>query len=141
MKHKIKWKSEFQIGIATIDRQHHEIFERLLAIESSIKKRDPWHVQRFLIREFVDYLKYHFAVEESMLEILGYPQYGKHAERHADLVREAAELEARIEGQASTKDLVVFFEGWFIRHVLCEDADYVDFARQLILKPAGRSGP
>jgi hemerythrin len=37
----MKWNNSFAIGIEVIDAQHKKIFERLLAIENAVAKRDP----------------------------------------------------------------------------------------------------
>jgi hemerythrin len=69
----MKWNNSFAIGIETIDVQHKKIFEHLLAIENAVAKRDPWHIQRFLLSQLADYMKFHLAVEEALLEIVAYP--------------------------------------------------------------------
>jgi hemerythrin len=78
----MKWNNSFAIGIETIDVQHKKIFERLLAIENAVAKRDPWHIQRFLLSQLADYMKFHLAVEEALLEIVGYPGRLGHNEAH-----------------------------------------------------------
>ena len=66
----MKWDNSFALGIDVIDKQHQQIFERLLAIENSVTKRDPWHILRFLVTQLSEYLKFHLAVEEALLEIV-----------------------------------------------------------------------
>ena len=46
--------SSFAIGIEVIDNQHKEIFEHLLAIENSVAKRDPWHIQQFFLAQLAE---------------------------------------------------------------------------------------
>ena len=130
MTRKSNWKSEFSLGIGPIDRQHQQIFERLLAIENSVEKRDPWHILGFLVRELADQLKFHFAVEEALLELAGYPGLASHDDGHRRLMKGVAELEASLRKQGGTGDLGVFFEDWFLRHVLHEDRAYVEFLRE-----------
>ena len=69
----MKWDRSFEIGIEAIDNQHKKIFEHLLAVENSMAKRDPWHILHFFLTQLEDYLKFHLAVEEALLEILRYP--------------------------------------------------------------------
>jgi hypothetical protein len=47
----MKWNNSFALGIEEIDAQHKKIFERLLAIENAVTKRDPWHILRFQLDE------------------------------------------------------------------------------------------
>ena len=69
----MKWDDSFAIGIEAIDNQHKKIFEHLLAIESSVAKRDPWHILHFFVTQLAESLKFHLEVEEALLEILRYP--------------------------------------------------------------------
>ena len=140
MTRKAIWKPEFSIGIGAIDRQHQQIFERLLAVENSVEKKDPWHVMKYLVRELPDYMRFHFAVEEALLEIVGYPELKDHGHRHGQLLKEVAELEAKIQKLGATGDLLAFFEDWFIRHVLSEDMAYAAFARERLPKRTDAPG-
>lgn len=123
----MKWDSSFAIGIEAIDNQHRKIFERLLAIENSIAKRDPWHVLHFLLSQLAESMKFHLAVEESLLEVTRYPGLKGHLESHARIIDQMAELEEKLKRNPSGESLVGFFEDWFLRHVLSGDRDYADY--------------
>jgi hemerythrin len=126
----VKWNSSLAIGIDAIDNQHKKIFEHLLALENSVSKRDPWHIVRFLLSQLAEYLKFHLAVEEAMLEVLRYPQHADHCKAHVRLVEQVAELEKQLQRSGSGESLVTFFEDWFIRHVLSEDRQYADYLKK-----------
>ncbi len=123
----MKWNNSLAIGIEAIDTQHKQIFEHLLAIENSVAKRDPWHILRFLLSQLAEYMKFHLAVEEAMLEIVRYPQRAEHGQAHAKIMEQIAELEKQLQKTGSGADLVNFFEDWFIRHVLADDREYAAF--------------
>lgn len=126
----MKWNNSFAIGIETIDLQHKKIFEHLLAIENAVAKRDPWHIQRFLLSQLADYMKFHLAVEEALLEIVGYPGRLGHNEAHSGILEQIAELERGMKDNPSADNLVRFFENWFLKHVLQGDREYVAFIRK-----------
>ena len=123
----MKWESSFAIGIAAIDDQHKKIFERLLAIENSVAKRDPWHILRFLLSQLAEQMKFHLAVEESLLEITRYPGLQEHRVAHARIVDLMAELEDKLQRNPSAENLVGFFEEWFLRHVMSGDREYAAY--------------
>lgn len=123
----MKWDSSFEIGIEAIDNQHKRIFEHLLAVENSIAKRDPWHILHFFLTQLADYLKFHLAVEEALLEIIRYPDRASHCEIHAKLIEQVATLEDQLQSKPSNEKLVGFFEDWFVRHVLASDREYVTY--------------
>ena len=135
----MKWNNSLAIGIEAIDNQHKQIFEYLLAIENSVAKRDPWHILRFLLSQMAEYMKFHLAVEEAMLEIVRYPQRAEHGQAHAKIMEQIAELEKQLQKTGSGTDLVNFFEDWFIRHVLAEDRQYAAYVREEFPALVGRS--
>lgn len=126
----MKWNSNLAIGIEAIDNQHKQIFEHLLALENSVAKRDPWHILRFLVSQLAEYMKFHLAVEEALLEIVRYPQRADHCLAHARLMDQIAELEKQLQRTGSEKSLVNFFEDWFIRHVLADDRLYAAYVKE-----------
>jgi hemerythrin len=126
----MKWNSSLAIGIEAIDNQHKQIFEHLLALENSVAKRDPWHIVRFLLSQLAEYMKFHLAVEEAMLEIVRYPQCADHRQAHAKIMDQITELETQLQKTGSETNLVKFFEDWFIRHVLSDDRQYAAYVKE-----------
>ncbi len=136
----MKWNSSLAIGIEAIDNQHKQIFEHLLALENSVAKRDPWHIVRFLLSQLADYMKFHLAVEEAMLEIVRYPQHADHCQAHAKIMDQIAELEKQLQKTGSESELVNFFEDWFIRHVLSDDRQYANYVKKEFPALSGQVG-
>jgi hemerythrin-like metal-binding protein len=136
--HEMKWDDSFAIGIEAIDNQHKKIFEHLLALENSVIKRDPWHILRFFVAQLSEYMQFHLAVEEALLEIVGYPDRSAHGDSHAKLVAQIASLEEKLKTNANGESLVGFFEDWFIRHVLSSDRDYASFVKREFASLAAR---
>lgn len=126
----MKWDGSFAIGIDAIDEQHKKIFEKLLAIENSVAKRDPWHILHFLLSQLADYMRFHLAVEEALLEITHYPGLQEHRDAHQKIVDLVAELAEKLERNPSAENLVGFFEHWFVRHVLGKDREYAAYMRE-----------
>ncbi|MCM2287690.1 MAG: hemerythrin family protein [Sulfuritalea sp.] len=137
----MKWDGSFTIGIESIDEQHKKIFERLLAIENSVAKRDPWHILRFLLSQLADSMKFHLAVEEALLEITHYPARQEHGDAHARIIELMAELEDKLEHNAPGENLVGFFENWFVRHVLAHDREYARYMKEQYPEFAARRRP
>jgi hemerythrin len=136
--HEMKWDDSFAIGIDAIDSQHKRIFEHLLALENSVMKRDPWHILRFFLSQLAEYMQFHLAVEEALLEIVGYPDRAAHCDSHANLVAQIASLEQKLKNNATGESLVGFFEDWFVRHVLSSDRDYAAFVKRELASIAER---
>jgi hemerythrin-like metal-binding protein len=111
-----------------MDRQHEKIFQDMLAIEDSLVKKDPWHIVHFQILELERSMSFHFAVEDSLLEVIRYPEAAQHHASHERLIAAMRDFEKKVKDSRSVNDLVVFFEDWFVSHVLSEDKVFVDYA-------------
>lgn len=126
----MKWNNSLAIGLEVIDDQHRKIFEHLLALENSVAKRDPWHILRFLLSQLAEYMKFHLAVEECLLEVVRYPKRADHCQAHARIMEQIAELENELKKTGSETNLVKFFEDWFLRHVLGDDREYAAYVKR-----------
>jgi hemerythrin-like metal-binding protein len=126
----MKWDSSLAIGIEAIDAQHQKIFEHLLALENSVAKRDPWHIVHFFLAQLAEYMKFHLAVEEALLEVIRYPDRADHCDSHVRLVDQIAKLEDLLKKNAPDGNLVGFFENWFVGHVLSSDREYAAYAKE-----------
>jgi hemerythrin len=126
----MKWDGSFAIGIKVIDQQHRQIFERLLAIENSVTKRDPWHIMRFLLSQLAESMKFHLAVEEALLEVTRYPDLQEHRGAHAKIIELMDDLEVKLQRNMAGDNLVGFFENWFVRHVLSSDREYAAYMQK-----------
>jgi hemerythrin len=122
-----QWADEFSLGIPAIDRQHRKIFELLLKIENSIEQKEAWNVVRFQLADLIEYMRFHLAVEESLLEIMGYPDLDAHCKTHEKLNILLIGLEEGMQNSQSAENLVAFFQGWFVNHVLGDDKNYAGF--------------
>lgn len=126
----MKWDNSFLIGIDVIDSQHKKIFEHLLALENAVAKKDPWTILQFFIAQLTEYMKFHLAVEEALLEVIQYPDRATHCGSHGRLIDQIAKLEQQLQLKPSGENLVGFFEDWFVRHVLASDRDYAEYVRR-----------
>jgi hemerythrin len=75
-------------------------------------------------------MKFHFAVEEALLEIVGYPVRADHGAAHAKLIDQIAELEKQLQNNSTGENLVRFFENWFLGHVLSSDREFAAYLKQ-----------
>ena len=132
------WDDSFSIGIEAIDNQHRKIFEHLLALENAVSKRDSWHILRFFLTQLAEYMRFHLAVEEALLEIVDYPARETHNNSHVRLVEQLAELEEKLKKHAAGESLVGFFEDWFLRHVLSGDREYAAYVKRALSAIAER---
>lgn len=125
----LKWKQEFETGIAQIDEQHKHLFEignkAQLLLEDKLDKYDEIVA---LIDELKNYTIYHFASEEEYMKSIGYRKYLSHKVEHDDFISKikAVDLEKVDEGQEEyLKNLIGFVFDWITDHILGRDMGYV----------------
>jgi hemerythrin len=125
----LKWKQEFETGIAQIDEQHKHLFEignkAYLLLEDKLDKYDEIVA---IIDELKNYTIYHFTFEEEYMKSIGYRKYLSHKVEHDDFINKikAVDLEKIDEGQDEyLKNLIGFVFDWITDHILGKDMGYV----------------
>jgi hemerythrin len=125
----IEWSNELSVGIEEIDAQHQILVDLLNQVHEAIQQRHTAEVTRDIIDRLNEYTRVHFAVEESLMRILHYPDYERHKEEHEKLIAQLAELRAKLEaGKASTGfELAHFLKVWLTKHIMEVDQRYVPY--------------
>lgn len=128
----MEWQAEYSVGIDTIDRQHKEILGYINRLTAALDSGDRWHVSHYLLIQITDFIKVHFAVEEALLEIIGYPDLDEHRASHREIVAHITSLQMKAVREDISVELVQFLRDWFIGHVLKSDKQYGHFVAQKI---------
>jgi hemerythrin len=125
----IEWSDTLSVGIQEIDDQHRFLVDLLNKLHRAIHQRQGTAATETILMELVDYTKIHFAVEESLMRILGYPAYDEHKQQHDHLIDEIHELQDKLaSGKASvTFELLHFLRTWLTKHIMEEDQHYSPF--------------
>ncbi len=125
----IDWdQAELAIGIDEIDNQHRELVDILNRLNEAVTLRQGATVANAALDQLHDYTRIHFAVEESIMRLLGYPDYAEHKLKHERLVNELHSLSTRFhdEGRAINHELMFFLKTWLTTHIQESDREYAD---------------
>ncbi|PWV60640.1 bacteriohemerythrin [Plasticicumulans acidivorans] len=123
----IEWTDDLSVGIQEIDEQHKYLVQLVNELNAQLLTQGN---QRDIIEEALDrlmrYTETHFVVEESLMRILGYPDYEPHKQHHEDLLRMAHDFreQLRHDGKISRIELMEFLHKWLTHHILKEDTQY-----------------
>jgi hemerythrin len=122
----VSWNQSYSVGVKVIDTQHSTLFDALNDLHAAMIHGKQNDVTDRLLRDFVAYIKSHFASEEFMLARTGYPQLEAHRQRHRELTEEVAGYVKRIEhGEAPLSvHLIGFLRNWLTNHIQREDRAY-----------------
>ena len=125
----LKWKKEFETGIAQLDEQHKHLFEignnAYVLLEDKLDKYDEIVA---LIDELKNYTVYHFTFEEEYMKNSGHRKYLSHKVEHDDFINKVKgiDLEKIDEDQEEyLKNLIGFVFDWITDHILGKDMAYV----------------
>lgn len=122
----VEWSDNLSVGIQEIDDQHKVLVDLLNKLHTAIIERHGTEAAHEIVNELAEYTKIHFAVEESLMRILGYEGYEDHKHHHEQLIDELVELRDKLETQqkAVSFELLHFLKMWLTKHIMEEDQLY-----------------
>lgn len=121
----IDWRSEFEIGIASIDHEHRELIELINSLHGELENNpEPEHVESFLGEIFAQ-ISAHFALEEKMMRDIRYTEFEDHKDDHEILLDDLRDImdevgEGTVAGYESK--LAENLRDWFGDHFKNKDA-------------------
>lgn len=133
----LKWKDEYLVGIPAIDFQHRRIFDCIISIFGGPTDDDKLRAEAGIIK-LLGLLQQHFALEESMMLALSYPELEEHIEEHRQFnadVHDLAQKSLRTKSGVS-REAIRITHKWLTEHIMTRDRDYAAF----FANPAHQSG-
>ena len=122
-------------GIPGIDEQHKEFFALLDALQDHLEKENPsFDFVCTSIQKIMESLKAHFAVEESLMEMIGFPKLGDHKIQHEKCYRQVSDA---VETLGKSKNLNIIdtissMRDAALEHVTVFDVEYSAHIENLI---------
>lgn len=125
----IEWSNELSVGIEEIDMQHKVLVDLLNQIHEAIMQRQGAEATSEIIERLGEYTRIHFAVEESLMRILHYPEYEQHREHHEHLIEQLNGFRNKLEsGKSSVSfELAHFLKVWLTKHIMETDKRYTQY--------------
>lgn len=139
----MKWKTEYSTGIHNIDRQHREIVEMITQFENLSEDKAVWHEAHPLILRTRVFMQFHFAVEESLMRLLPYPDRDAHRAEHQRELEHIADIERRMLRGDKDQRLAQSMRNCLFGHIVAGDKQLAQYALGLFgQRPAakGRGG-
>ena len=133
----MEWKSEYATGIQEIDEHHRTILSFITEFETAAAAKMHWNTVQPLLVRAREFARFHFSVEESLMQILKYPQYADHRAQHQDVLAKLAMLETGVLRQRLKEEALPLFRTWLIDHIVWSDKSFSQWvlARYRDLKP------
>jgi hemerythrin len=122
------WRDEYALGIPEIDDQHESLLEYITEFEKAVEGKAHWNTVQPLIARARECARFHFAVEESLMQIVGYPRFVAHRAEHQHVLEQFAILEQRILREEMKAELLPLVHPWLYHHNIESDKPFVRYA-------------
>jgi hemerythrin-like metal-binding protein len=128
----IEWNNGYTLGIPKIDQQHRILLDLINKFIENQKDPENLHQTRLILTKLVNYCKYHFKTEETLIEIFNYGHADNHKKEHTDFtaLMEKTILDYDNGTIASADHLAGFFISWILEHILIHDRNYAVHIRR-----------
>jgi len=130
----------FEIGIAELDAQHKRLHGLLERLRESVGKHYGYATNAILDELAIE-TRIHFAVEESLMRMLSFPEVDAHVAEHQDLRDQLEKFRKRAQDFDVDEDLAAFILQWLNDHVDRFDREFVDHFLRAGIDPRASSGP
>lgn len=126
----LKWKEEYETGVAFIDEQHQKLFEIANSAYELFKNdfvSDKYDKILDIIQELKNYTVFHFKSEEDYLIETGYKGFFAHKVEHDDFIKKFDEIDAARIDDGQNKyiiELLNFLSDWISNHILVKDQQH-----------------
>lgn len=123
---KLRWKTEYNIGNPTIDKEHQDLFS-LAKKALVLVNAEESNSKEALIKMIVTLFKYvtnHFKNEQTYMGKINYPDLEQHKKLHndmLDLLRKLITSLNTLDKKEIEQQLYTFIDKYFIQHIIMED--------------------
>jgi hemerythrin len=119
---------QYQTGIEEIDAQHLEIEMVATAVTEAVAAKDKWHSVHYLVVRLYELLRFHFAVEESLMRIIRFPDVVEHKRVHGEILQRIERLKvATLDPNGDALRGTLRQEFSFLPHIVDHDLKLADF--------------
>jgi len=121
-----RWSDAYSVNVALLDEQHQHLFETIEELNQALQAGNGNSAIEPVLFKLVDYARFHFAAEESLMEQYDFPGLSTHRMQHEMFRRKINEfLSEHAAGKAGVAVSVMFFmRDWLKRHVMTTDKHY-----------------
>lgn len=120
----LKWKTEYSVGIASMDDEHREMIELINHVYAKLGDAADEAAIESCLEEIFSTISLHFALEERIMRDNDYGEYSDHKEDHEELLDEIRDLMDSFvtDTKEGSRLLELRLSDWFGKHFASFDA-------------------
>ena len=122
------WDDKYQLGIEAIDQQHRQLFELIGEMNRLIAAHAGAGEIQAVLKRFQRWAEIHFASEETLLAVTGYPGRDAHVIEHKaflDTLEKNIKLIASRPLAVTETKISRLLANWLQGHILENDREYL----------------
>lgn len=129
MSNSVAWSDALSVGVDELDAQHKVLVGLVNEMHNAIDQGYGDEVVESILTRLTEYTRIHFAVEESLMRLAGYPDLEAHREEHRALIVQINTLRGRADtGEpAISVELMHFLKDWLTTHIMVSDQAYARY--------------
>jgi hemerythrin len=120
------WSGKLSTGVPALDQQHQAIFRCLSELEKAVGDKTMLSTIHAM-EQLRSYTHEHFAEEERLMALVGYPDIDTHIVAHRDFRRRLFELRRTYLDHDISAELILMLRDWLARHIAGTDMEYVPY--------------
>lgn len=128
-RHYVEWKSDYSVGIDSIDQQHKKLLALINQLQTAVDYSTGEEFEREALDELVGYTKTHFSYEEGLLQQHDYPDFEPHKAQHEKMIKEVGKVLSEYEQDHDTamRNAADYLKSWLINHINGTDKEYSSY--------------
>ncbi len=125
----IKWDTNYSVKIKIIDNQHQNLVALINQLYDGVSQGKGSESAGKTLDELINYTRTHFAYEEQLFRIHGYPEYLAHKAEHDALTEKVLDFQSQFRAGKATLalPLLSFLKDWLTNHIQGTDKRYSNF--------------
>jgi len=131
----VQWGEQYSVGFKELDNHHKKLFSLLDCLYHQMADNASDAQINKIIKDLLDYTKYHFSEEEQVMEKMQYPELFQHQQLHREFIAKIEEFqrEASVEGMAIFVAVKMADAGshWLKEHILAVDKKYHQYSEAM----------
>ncbi|PWC54319.1 bacteriohemerythrin [Azospirillum sp. TSO22-1] len=129
----LAWKDAWSIGVPEIDCEHAALVQDFARLIDPARRGDH-AFQRAALDALIEHVCRHFDHEEHLMREYAYPEFRRHAEVHALLLKQLTHFEALLNAQpeeGAGPSILDFLGRWLLDHIQEDDMRFGVYLRDL----------
>lgn len=122
---------DYTVHHPLMDEHHHTLFRLIDQLDNAILESNEHALIGDVLESLLRYTKMHFAAEEYLMRMSGFPGIHEHKDAHDRLVNQVHELQRRHRKGDRAVIKQFMMRDWLVNHILGMDDLYVPYFRKV----------